>query len=58
MINKDKILKELEKTKRIKRRRVKKFRDFIKTNKKSFEFISVASSPLPGPMSVDNIEIK
>jgi hypothetical protein len=52
ILNKEKYLKKLEDRKKKKRRRVKKFLDFRKSNNKPTKFMSIASSPIPGPMSV------
>jgi len=60
-VDKKKYLKRLEAMKKSKRRRVKKFLDFRKTKEKSSKFTSIASSQLPGPMSIGSstaIDIK
>ena len=60
-IEKKKYLKRLEAKKKSKRRRIKRFLDFKKTKEKSSKFTSIASSELPGPMSIGSstaIDIK
>lgn len=60
-IDKKKYLKRLEAMKKSKRRRVKKFLDFKKSKEKSSKFTSMASSEIPGPMSIGSstaIDIK
>ena len=61
ILNKEDYLKKLDNDKRKKRRRVKKFSGFRKSVNKPFKFTSVASSPIPGPMSIgsgtSNIDI-
>lgn len=60
-VDKKKYLKRLEAMKKSKRRRVKKFLDFRKAKEKSSKFTSIASSQLPGPMSIGSstaIDIK
>jgi hypothetical protein len=52
ILDKEKYLKRLEAKKKSKRRRLKKFLDFRKSEPKTSRFTSVASSPMPGPMSV------
>jgi hypothetical protein len=51
-VEKKKYLKRLEAKKKSRRRRVKRFLDFRKSEPKTSKFNSTASSPLPGPMSV------
>jgi|APSaa5957512535_1039671.scaffolds.fasta_scaffold94661_1 hypothetical protein len=51
-VEKKKYLKRLEAKRKSRRRRIKKFLDFRKSEPKTSKFNSIASSPLPGPMSV------
>ena len=60
-VDKKKYLKRLEAKKKSKRRRVKRFLDFRKSKEKSSKFTSIASSEIPGPMSIGSstaIDIK
>lgn len=48
-------LKKMEKKRKKGRKKIKKFTDFKRSGNpsdKPFEFTSVASSPIPGPLSV------
>ncbi len=45
-------LKKMEAKRKKSNRRVKKFRDFKKKNPNPFEFKSVASTAIPGPLSI------
>lgn len=60
-INKKRYIKNMENNRRKSKRRVKKFSGFRKSVNKPFKFTSVASSPIPGPMSIgsgtSNIDI-